>query len=601
MKIKVLIVLLGVFLLIQWQISGCNNRPEKGDAAVKEYFFNEMDTLLDELDKLDVLTDQKKPVAVLQGQFANCRFTYKKIEAVVEYYFQGVTKRINGPALPDVKTEDGVVWPPAGFQVIEQFLYDRYNDSLQPALSDKIKTLQTDLKFIKDNMQYISITGNHVKEMLQHQLIRVACMGITGFDAPLSKLSLQESGYSLQGIEKITLLYTGEADADTRKKVADAIQYLWLNNEFDNFDRLNFITSHLMPLSDILANAVPDIDRKMDSLVRKPFTGTLTLLMQGKGLNADYYSPYEIAKSNPEKVLLGKKLFFDTRLSRSNTISCASCHQPQLFFTDGKEKAGNFVHGGSLQRNTPTLYYAGFQSSQFYDLRSPSLEDQAHEVMKSSDEFNFSSAAIARKIAAEPEYIPMFKKAFNTDSIGGFEVRNAMAAFVRSLAPFSSSFDEYMRGNKRALSSEQIRGFNLFAGKAKCATCHFIPVFNGNIPPWYTKSESEIIGVPVKAVWENAVIDPDSGRYQINHIPELMFSFKTTTVRNAEKTGPYMHNGVFKTLDDVIEFYHKGGGAGIGINLPAQTLPFDSLTLNDNEKKSMIAFINGLTDKSINY
>jgi len=269
-----------------------------------------------------------------------------------------------------------------------------------------------------------------------------------------------------------------------------------------------------------------------------------------------------------------------------------------LYFTDAKEKSGNFVHGGSLLRNTPSLYYAALQSNQFYDLRSITLEDQANEVMQNSNEFNFSSLGIARKLIADTVYLSLFEKAFGIkkDSVSGFEVRNALAAFIRSLNPFSSPFDEYMKGNKTALSAEQIQGFNLFTGKAKCGTCHFIPLFNGNIPPWFTKSESEIIGVPSKAVWKNASIDPDSGRYKINRMEELLFAFKTPTIRNIEKTAPYMHNGVYKTLDEVVEFYHKGGGVGIGINLPFQSLPFDSLSLNQNEKKAIVSFMKSLTD-----
>jgi cytochrome c peroxidase len=137
----------------------------------------------------------------------------------------------------------------------------------------------------------------------------------------------------------------------------------------------------------------------------------------------------------------------------------------------------------------------------------------------------------------------------------------------------------------------------LFAGKAKCATCHFIPVFNGTIPPWYNKTESEIIGVPVSPVTRNAVIDPDPGRYAIHRLDELAFAFKTPTVRNAALTAPYMHNGAYQTLEEVIAFYHLGGGSGIGIDLPGQSLPFDNLQLSTPEKKALIAFIHALTDE----
>jgi cytochrome c peroxidase len=239
------------------------------------------------------------------------------------------------------------------------------------------------------------------------------------------------------------------------------------------------------------------------------------------------------------------------------------------------------------------------QSHQFHDLRSITLEDQADEVMKNSREFNFTSTGIAKKIAGDTAYLAMFAKAFGKkkDMVSSFELRNAVAAYVRSLMPFASPFDAYMNGDRSALNGEQIHGFNLFMGKAKCGTCHFAPLFNGNIPPWFNKSESEIIGVPARVAWQNATIDSDSGRYRINQMQELLFAFKTPTVRNVEKTGPYMHNGVYKTLEDVVTFYHKGGGVGIGIPLIYQSLPFDSLSLNQVERKAIVAFMKSLTDK----
>ncbi|MEJ7626254.1 MAG: cytochrome c peroxidase [Ferruginibacter sp.] len=236
-------------------------------------------------------------------------------------------------------------------------------------------------------------------------------------------------------------------------------------------------------------------------------------------------------------------------------------------------------------------------------MRSVTLEDQAEEVMKNSTEFNFSSGGIAKMLLRDSSYVNLLIKAFGVrkDTLSGFEVRNSLAAFVRSLTPFSSSFDEYMKGNMKALSAEQITGFNLFSGKAKCATCHFIPIFNGTIPPWLVRSESEIIGVPASPLWKIAVIDTDSGRYRINPMAELMYSFKTPTLRNIEKTGPYMHNGVYKTLEEVVEFYSKGGGVGLGIELPFQSLPFDSLSLYAKEKKAIVSFMISLTDKDIRY
>lgn len=595
MKCRFIVFIIAAFIVTLFITESCRQQPElTAETAVKNFYTANVNVLLLQLDTLQNNIYAKAGVVKLQQSFLQARLTYKQIEAVTEYYFQGLTKRINGPALPDVKTEDGVVWPPQGFQVIEQFLYSNYNDSVAESVIAEIKQLKTDISFTSSNLQAFTISNKHLQEMLQHQLIRIAAMGITGFDAPLSKLSLPETIASLDGIE---VILNASAKNNHNNFISTVKKYVEANNNFDAFNRLQFLTAYLMPLSDSVAQWLPVTENNIAET--KPFYGGLTQLLKGKAFNADFYTHYDIAKTNSAKLELGKKLFFDPILSQSKTISCGSCHKPELYFTDGKTKAGNFVHGGVLQRNTPTLYYAALQNNQFFDVRSTTLEDQANEVMKSTDEFNLTSDKAVAKLLQDSIYRRLFTAAFNTkDSVNSFYIRNAIACYVRSLSPFTSPFDEYINGNKKALAQEAINGFNLFAGKAKCATCHFIPLFNGNVPPWYNKSESEIIGVPQKAIWQNAVIDSDSGRYKINAFAELLYAFKTPTVRNVAKTAPYMHNGVYKTLDEVVEFYHKGGGVGLGINLPFQSLPFDSLQLNTKEKKEIVAFMQALTDKT---
>jgi cytochrome c peroxidase len=562
------------------------------------HFQQKITELIHELDTLHEASTKSVKTDSLRAMFSRCRMTYKETELFIEYYFQGLTKRINGPALPDVKTEDGQVWPPHGLQVMEQYLFTEPADSNRADLQKEIRLLQADLKFILANLPATTILPQHAKEIVQHELIRIVTQGITGFDSPISLQSIPETIAALNGIRQFQKAFYGEqASATWEKQIDTTIARLQQEKDFDTMDRLALIADHLMPLSQSLASSITDA--KADSLVTKPFRGTLDDLMKGRGFNPDYYTTYAEGISNTEKVALGKRLFYDQRLSASTTLSCGSCHRPELFFTDGKVKAEDFIHGGSLQRNTPGLFYAAMQSHQFYDLRSTTLEDQAHQVIFNKDEFNFSDTAIVNKLTKDSAYGEAFSKAFpKSDKLSGYEVRNAIGAYVRSLMPFRSRWDQYMQGNKEALTAEEKHGFTLFAGKAKCATCHFIPLFNGNIPPWYTKSESEIIGVPQQAVWTKAIIDPDSGRYRINPISELAFAFKTPTVRNIEKTGPYMHNGVYTSLDDVVEFYHRGGGVGLGIDLPFQTLPFDSLILSKTDKKAIVAFMRSLTDET---
>ncbi len=193
----------------------------------------------------------------------------------------------------------------------------------------------------------------------------------------------------------------------------------------------------------------------------------------------------------------------------------------------------------------------------------------------------------------------MFITAFpheDKNRIDTFEVMNAIGSYIRSLVLLNSRFDEYMRGRQSAMDSTEINGFNLFMGKARCATCHYMPLFNGSFPPRFNKSEVEVIGVP-KSRSQNE-IDPDMGRYDIVKVESVKHAFKISTVRNAARTAPYMHNGVYTTLEQVMDFYNKGGGAGLGIKLSNQTLPADKLNLTEKEISEVIAFIKSLDSKS---
>jgi cytochrome c peroxidase len=174
----------------------------------------------------------------------------------------------------------------------------------------------------------------------------------------------------------------------------------------------------------------------------------------------------------------------------------------------------------------------------------------------------------------------------------------AVASYLRSLTALNSDFDRFMRGEYDAMSPKQIEGFNIFMGKGKCATCHFMPLFNGTVPPMFSETESEVIGIPAKVAQSDAQPDDDYGKREV--VTHALFDrmFKTPTLRNAALTAPYMHNGKYPTLEDVIDFYDRGGGAGIGLKLPNQTLPSEPLNLNDKEKQALISFIHALTDTS---
>jgi cytochrome c peroxidase len=202
-------------------------------------------------------------------------------------------------------------------------------------------------------------------------------------------------------------------------------------------------------------------------------------------------------------------------------------------------------------------------------------------------------------------YIQLFSKAFphNTkrELISLDQIAAAIAAFEKTLTPMNSPFDQYINGDKAALTAEQISGFNLFMGKAQCGTCHFAPLFNSLLPPYYQLSELEVIGTTQNTNFEIPVADNDSGRFAVFPIPFYKGAFKTPTIRNIAKTAPYMHNGKFKTLEEVIQFYNLGGGKGIGLPLEQQTLSDKPLQLSKEEIKAIVAFLASLTDSLPEY
>lgn len=590
-------IFISIIVLFICQNYACQVKAtQQGEAGVKAYFNQNADILIQKLKVLETALDKKEPLPQLQTHFAQARYAYKKNEALAEYYFQGLTKRLNGPVLPDIKVEDGQVLPPHGFQVIEQSLFSPDTLPTQ-TLKNEIEILITDVLFMKKSLSETSIQAHHFYELIQHHIIRIATQGITGLDTPLSQYAMLEANFSIQSMVDLCQLYHDNTPLAFTENSQNAIKYLKNNPDFNSFDRMTFIKQYLMPMSDHFKKTYPPQYIMPKNSKPNP-NMALKDMLEGKDWNADFFTTYTTSHTNEPKVALGKALFFEKGLSKNGLMSCGTCHQPDKQFTDGLKKANDFVHSGSLARNTPTIYYAGLQNSQFYDMRAIYLEDQIETVINNKNEFNLSSDKVAQKVLQNTEYAQLLKTAFpDKNAFGSFEIRNAIAAYVRSQNPFSSPFDDYMRGDSSALSQEAITGFNLFMGKAKCGTCHFMPIFNGTVPPWFNKSESEVIGVPATNVFKKATIDPDLGRYGITRLDELKYAFKTPTLRNAAQTAPYMHNGVYDKLEDVIEFYHVGGGVGIGIDLPNQSLPFDNLILNNNEKQALIRFIEALSDK----
>jgi cytochrome c peroxidase len=312
------------------------------------------------------------------------------------------------------------------------------------------------------------------------------------------------------------------------------------------------------------------------------------------------YAPEFAPPATRELASLGKRLFSDPILSGPKTRSCASCHDPVRAFTDGRARALTLSVGTPpTARNTPTLINAALEPTQFADQRAGSLEEQVARVLASDAEMQSSAGLAASRLQADSSYRAAFVRAIpgrRDTAVTALGVRIALAAYVRTLVALNSQFDRAVRGDTAAMTTGERRGFELFVGKARCGSCHFMPLFTGVAPPDFVTEEPEIIGVPRDAGAQQLVLDGDPGREGVDHITNHRFAFKVPTLRNVALTAPYMHNGAFKSLDEVIAFYDRGGGAGAGLRVPNQTLSEKPLRLSAAERHDLVAFLHALTD-----
>ncbi len=294
---------------------------------------------------------------------------------------------------------------------------------------------------------------------------------------------------------------------------------------------------------------------------------------------------------NPEKVKLGKLLFYDPRLSLSNQIACASCHDPQLGWGDGKRLG--FGHNRQLgKRNVMTIFNTAFYKKLFWDGRAKSLEDQAKFPVGDHVEMNLDPYEMAEKIGKIAGYKPMFKESFGDDTINLERIQKAIATFERTVVSKKSRFDVFVKGNKEALSDDEIMGLHLFRTKARCMNCHNGPLFSDN--QFHNDGQT---------LWGTA--NEDLGRYNVTKNKKDIGGFKTPSLREVANTGPWFHHGNFTELKDIVSTYNQGNPANIPKKylgtprdslLPTPSPILKKLNLTQNEQKQIIAFLQALTN-----
>ena len=470
------------------------------------------------------------------------------------------------------------------FQQIESILYGPNPQKNKMALQNLSIVLDESAADLTAIYFGFNATNAQLTESLHLELIRIMTLYITGYDAPELKTGILETQSSLESISYMSDLLFQPSNEETvvfDSMVKRAIHFTQLT-DFDHFNRLDFLTEFALPLEEQLNKCIVSYGWELSTVT--------SLNYNAKNLFRGEYN-VDVAKSSAAMTDLGRKLFFEKTLSGNGVRSCASCHQPDKYFTDQMISNRKIDNTGFLRRNTPTLYYVSDQSSQFWDGRAATLSEQIRDVLTNPEEMNASIPEIKQRLAENANYKSLFH-----DSVTLIQIETALSAYLHTLQPMNSPFDRYIAGDHRALTIEQKKGFNLFMGKAQCGSCHFAPMFNGSTPPFFNRTEYEVLGVPGLSSSSKNIPDKDLGRYHLYPVSIYKRAFKTPTVRNSAQTGPYMHNGRFNSLLQVLDFYNRGGGAGIGLPSPEQTLSTKPLHLSKEEINNIISFLGALTD-----
>ncbi len=325
-------------------------------------------------------------------------------------------------------------------------------------------------------------------------------------------------------------------------------------------------------------------------MLRKTFQVALAILLLGAGITASSVQDYRpevplgldaylpVPEENPltrEKIALGRKLFFDPILSLDHRTKCASCHDPAHAFADGQSVAVG-IFGRKGTRSTPTLLNRGYGTAFFWDGRASSLEEQVLQPIQNQRELGMSIGEVMTRLRRSRQYRNDFRVAFGRDPNPN-DLAQALASYVRTIFSGNSPFDRYQNGDMGALNPEALCGLQIFRGKGNCVACH--------VGPNFTDDQFHNTGV----AWKNGQL-ADSGRYAITSKDPDHGAFKVPTLREVAHTDPYMHDGSLATLEDVVEFYNRGGNPN-----PWLDAEIHPLHLTAAEKHALVSFLRSLS------
>jgi cytochrome c peroxidase len=563
----------------------------------------------------DASLSRPADIEKIKKQISVNRTRLKSIDFWLRYFEPNVYRKINGPLPVEWETEVFEKFEApyrrtgAGLSLAELYLDETTinKDTLSRIVQTSIDSLHL---FEQDSITRQFASADHFFFANRLFLLNLSAIYTTGFECPDTSRIIPELRDMVSAVETI---YTGfNSNYPATPLPADYLELYKKMIGFVNaqpadyslFDQFSFIKEYIDPLFRLNQQLIRSYhaitvnynDYALSNDAASIFDKSLFISQNTKGIFSLVEDPVILADIKRA----GKLLFYDPILSGNNKRSCASCHKPTEYFTDTSMATPLQFDGQQhLPRNTPSLVNSVFNHLIMLDGKHISLQGQAQEVMTKHEEMNGKEDELVKKVLSCKEYKDAFKRfAKLTPEEKNVSFTHIISAITYYYADFSfyySPFDNTMNNNA-AIDGKVKKGFNLFMSKAQCGTCHFIPHFNGIKPP-YIGSEFEVLGVPADTNYTR--LSDDKGRYDVNPSEETLHAFRTTTIRNSQFTRPYMHNGVFQTLDQVIDFYDAGGGTGKKLQVPNQTLSPDSLKLSKVEKDDLIAFIHSLNEKII--
>lgn len=576
-------------------------------------FRQDIGDLLTMIDAADV----NKPAEVdkIKAKISQARLQMKTVDFWLRYLDPTIYKKINGPLPVEWETEvfekfeapykrDG-----AGLTLAAIYLEEEgfTKDSLRQLVSIAFNAMDT---YSADSTTKNLQSYHHFYLCNRLYLLNLSAIYTTGFECPDTSAVIPELRHMLSAVtgiyESFNKSFPGQALNDTYLQLYQkAIAFAEAQPaEYSRFDHFSFIKEYINPLFSINQSFIRQynvrstsfVDYSLNKTARSIFDKDIYSGLNPKGIFLRVDDAQQLAEINR----VGKQLFYDPILSANNKRSCASCHKATEYFTDTTVRTAlSFDAKEVLPRNTPSLVNVVYNHLAMMDGKHISLQSQARDVMLNAAEMGSNEKKILEKVLGCTEYKKSFTQLLKLtpqeDEITMEHLVSAITFYYSQFSNGVAAFDDAMN-DKTILSPDAKQGFNLFMGKAQCATCHFVPQFNGVKPP-FIGSEFEVLGVPADTGFKK--LSPDKGRYEVNPAGETLHAFRTGSLRNILHTAPYMHNGVFKTINEVIDFYDAGGGAGKGLAVNNQTLSADSLRLSKQEKEYLIAFLRSLDERIV--